>query len=162
MARKRRRTKRRSALLEGFEREGRIQALRTVMFHNAVSACAGLNVTDFNCINLLSMEGPLTTGEIAQRTGLTRGGAVTTMIDRLEAAGYVRRERDTADRRRVIVQLVPEKVFPSIVPLFDGFNAAWGEFLEEYDDEQLELLLRYLARTNELLHRVTLELQQSS
>lgn len=162
MARGRRRTKRRDALLEAFEREGRVQALRTVMFHNAVSARAGLNVTDFNCVNLLSMEGPLTAGEIAQRTGLTRGGAVTTMIDRLEAAGYVRRERDTADRRRVLVQVVPEKVFPNIVPLFDGFNAAWGELLDGYGDEELSLLLTYLNRTNDLLHSVTLELQRGS
>ncbi|MDI5789746.1 MarR family transcriptional regulator [Bacillus licheniformis] len=30
------------------------------------------------------------------------------MIDRLEKAGYVRRIRDSSDRRRLLVELIPE------------------------------------------------------
>ena len=41
--------------------------------------------------------------------GLTTG-AVTRVIDRLEQAGYVRRTTDPADRRRVVIEVVPERV----------------------------------------------------
>ena len=53
--------------------------------------------------------GATTAGRLAEITGLT-SGAVTRVIDRLEQAGYVRRVPDPADRRRVIVEVVPEKV----------------------------------------------------
>ena len=38
--------------------------------------------------------GPLTAGQLAELTGLTTG-AITGVIDRLEKAGFVRRERPT-------------------------------------------------------------------
>ncbi|MFB7597461.1 MarR family winged helix-turn-helix transcriptional regulator [Streptomyces sp. NPDC056160] len=56
---------------------------------------------------LQEREGSLTSGEPATRTGLTTG-ATTRVIDRLERAGYARRVADPADRRRVIVEPVPE------------------------------------------------------
>jgi len=58
----------------------------------------GINPTDLNCLNILSLAGQLTPGQLAQATGLTTA-SITGVADRLEAAGYVRRERDTADRR---------------------------------------------------------------
>ena len=51
--------------------------------------------------------GPLTAGRLAELTGLTTA-AITTVLDRLERAGYARRVHDAADRRRVIVELTPE------------------------------------------------------
>ncbi|HEY5854531.1 MAG TPA: MarR family transcriptional regulator [Aldersonia sp.] len=54
---------------------------------------------------MLSLDGSQTPGRLAERIGITRGGAVTAMIDRLERAGFVRRRRDTGDRRRVLVEL---------------------------------------------------------
>ena len=65
----------------------------------------GINATDLNCLNILSFSGQLTAGELARATGLTTA-SITGVIDRLEEAGFVRRERDTRDRRRVVVHLV--------------------------------------------------------
>ena len=62
----------------------------------------GINATDLNCLNILSFSGQMTAGELARATGLTTA-SITGVIDRLEAAGYVRRERDARDRRRVVV-----------------------------------------------------------
>src|SRR6266849_3407784 len=76
----------------------------TDRFDQAVADTLGLNRTDMRCIDILEREGRLTAGRLADRTGLT-SGAVTTVIDRLEAAGYARRVRDTGDRRRVYVEI---------------------------------------------------------
>ena len=46
---------------------------------------------------------------VYEAMGLTTG-AVARMIDRLEQAGYVRRTADPADRRRVVIEVVPERV----------------------------------------------------
>ena len=64
----------------------------------------GINVTDLNCLNILALRGQLTAGELARATGLTTA-SITGVLDRLEEAGFVRRERDAHDRRRVVVHL---------------------------------------------------------
>ena len=66
-----------------------------------------LSRTDMRCLDLIGRHGPLTAGRLAEEAGLTTG-AVTFILDRLEAAGMVTRRRDTEDRRRVWVEIVPE------------------------------------------------------
>ena len=66
-----------------------------------------LSRTDLRCLDLIGRLGPLTAGRLAEESGLTTG-AVTFILDRLEEAGMVRRRRDTEDRRRVWVEIVPE------------------------------------------------------
>ena len=65
-----------------------------------------LSRTDLRCLDLIARLGPLTAGRLAEETRLTTG-AVTFMLDRLEEAGMVTRRRDTEDRRRVWVEIVP-------------------------------------------------------
>ena len=63
----------------------------------------GLNRTDLHSLEIVGRGGGLTPTELAQALGFTTGG-VTTVIDRLERAGYVRRRSDPRDRRRVVVE----------------------------------------------------------
>jgi DNA-binding MarR family transcriptional regulator len=65
-----------------------------------------LSRTDMRCLELIARLGPLTAGRLAEESGLTTG-AVTFILDRLEEAGMVTRRRDTEDRRRVWVEIVP-------------------------------------------------------
>jgi DNA-binding MarR family transcriptional regulator len=58
---------------------------------------------------LLALRGPMTAGRLADLTGLTSGG-VTNVLDRLERAGLVQRQRDPADRRKVIAVVGPDAV----------------------------------------------------
>ncbi len=74
-----------------------------VQFHLVTADEVGLSGTDYQATNLLALDGPLSSGELAARLGLTTG-ATTRLIDRLERAGYLRRVHDPADRRRVMVE----------------------------------------------------------
>jgi DNA-binding MarR family transcriptional regulator len=65
-----------------------------------------LSRTDMRCLDLIGRLGPITAGRLAEESGLTTG-AVTFILDRLEEAGMVARRRDTEDRRRVWVEIVP-------------------------------------------------------
>src|SRR5437763_15469371 len=98
----------RGELVEGLLRLGRQLSSATIMFHQAVADHFGLNPTDHKCMDLLFTKGPMTAGELADVTGLTTG-AITGVIDRLEGDGFVRREDDPNDRRRVIVRVVPRR-----------------------------------------------------
>ena len=68
-----------------------------------------MNLTDLQCVAILTSTGPITAGQLAETMGLTTG-AVTGVINRMERAGYVRREKDPRDGRRVVIQPVPEEL----------------------------------------------------
>ena len=119
------------------------------MFHQAVADRVGLHVTDLRCLNLLAQAGPLTAGELGQQLGLGTTGAVTRMVDRLEGAGYVRREADPRDRGRVIIRPVPERL-ATIAPHYQGMVSAWTDLLAGYSDEQLHLFLDLFDRMHQM------------
>ena len=101
------------------------QAVKTVLFQQAIADRLGLNTTDLMCLSFLSDTEPLTAGQLAEATGLTTG-SVTVMIDRLEKAGYVQRERDPTDRRRVIVRPLTERIERDIAPLYASIGERMG------------------------------------
>lgn len=70
----------------------------------------GLNPAAFAVLAALYRSGPpyrLKVSELADQTLVSTGG-MTQRLDRLEAAGLIRRERDDADRRAVFAQLTGE------------------------------------------------------
>ncbi|HZG30805.1 MAG TPA: MarR family transcriptional regulator [Ensifer sp.] len=73
----------------------------TQAFDEAISNKLGLINAEYRCLRAL-MDGPKTAGVLAQASGLTPAAA-TSMIDRLEKRGFVERQRDGADRRKVVV-----------------------------------------------------------
>src|SRR5216117_3098234 len=89
----------RAELLAALNEAARRQSTATVLFHAAVAERLGLSATDHKYADLIARQGPMTAGELADRAGLTTG-AITGVLDRLERAGWVRRERDPHDRRR--------------------------------------------------------------
>jgi DNA-binding MarR family transcriptional regulator len=119
-----------------------------------LTACAdrlGLHSTDWGCVLLLdeALPEPLTAGQLAELTGLTTG-AVTGVLDRLESTGFIRRERDPGDRRRVIVRLVPEAM-ARIRPMFDGLIADMQAVHGDYSDDELAVFVDMLTRSSEIL-----------
>jgi DNA-binding transcriptional ArsR family regulator len=108
----------------------------------------GVNATDLNCLNIVALTGsgpPLTAGELARQTGLTTA-SITGVLDRLEEGGFVRRERDPKDRRRVIVSLNPGPGLAEIGPTFGPLVRAWREAAASYSDAELRLLLDFQGR----------------
>lgn len=80
--------------------------LATGLFDETLAQFLGINATDGRCLEIISLSGSLTAGQIAEQARLTTG-AVTTLLDRLERAGYVRRVRDDGDRRKVWIETTP-------------------------------------------------------
>ena len=110
----------------------------------------GINGTDLNCLNILSFRGQMTAGELARATGLTTA-SITGVVDRLEEAGYVTRERDPHDRRRVVVKLVVDRAMHDVANLFLPMMRAWREMAARYSDDELRLMVDYYARVEQVL-----------
>jgi DNA-binding MarR family transcriptional regulator len=95
----------------------------------------------------------LSSGEVDSASKLCKGvsydpGAMTRMLDRLEAKGLIRRVRCGDDRRKVILELTAEgkAVYPKLVATYVGVLNRILRGFTKADVKQLETLLsRMLA-----------------
>ncbi len=78
----------------------------TQAFDDEVGRVLDLNPVDLRCLDWLT-EGPLSASRLAEATGLS-AAATTSMIDRLEKKGFVRRRKHETDRRQVLVEMTDE------------------------------------------------------
>jgi DNA-binding MarR family transcriptional regulator len=111
------------------------------MLDAAIADHLGIHGTAFRCLDILDQEGPMTAGRLAERARLSPG-ATTTIVDRLEEKGLARRTRDTADRRRVLLEVTPELRRRS-EQLYGPPESA-GAGLARYSDAELAFLTEFM------------------
>jgi DNA-binding MarR family transcriptional regulator len=129
-------------------------------FDEQVAATLGINRTDLRCLDILDQRGPLTAGQLAEAMHLSTG-AVTTLVDRLERAGYARRRRDTADRRRVLVELSPE-VHARTEQFYEPLYHGTVRLLEGRSDRELAHMIDFLERGAAMVEAELGKLERSS
>ena len=141
--------------------EFRQMSTGAIMFHQAIADRLGLHPTDHKCADLIIRNGAMTSGRLAELTGLTTG-AITGVVDRLESRGMVRRAADPRDRRRVIVEIVKnDAVECRMRDLFQGISDGTRALLDGYSDSELALILDFVRRSNAMSHAETLKLRAS-
>ncbi len=113
-------------------------------FGQTVAIRFGLSESDIETLEALIEMGATTAGRLSELTGLT-SGAVTRVIDRLEQAGYVRRVPDPGDRRRVIVEVVTDKI-AAVQSTLNRISTASAEEIGRYSEAQLELINDFLTK----------------
>jgi DNA-binding MarR family transcriptional regulator len=118
-------------------------AMSRLMF--AFSRAVGISVPEMLTLEHLDADGSLGPSELARRLQMTTG-AVTALIDRLEAGGHVTRAPHPSDRRRVVItrtqkadEDITEEVAPMLVEILeladsmdDAARQAVGRFLEGF------------------------------
>lgn len=129
----------------------------SVLMSQAVAARVGLTMSDLECLDLVGLRDSVTAGDLARASGLSTG-ATTALIDRLERAGYVRREADPDDRRRVLIRLEREATAP-IAALYEPIAHRSGEVWERFTDDELAIVERFLTETLEIGVTSVAELQ---
>jgi DNA-binding MarR family transcriptional regulator len=143
--------------------ESVVRSLRRVnlqgsLFGQTVAIRFGLSESDVETLEALIDVGASSAGRLAELTGLT-SGAVTRVIDRLEQSGYVRRVPDPADRRRVIVEVVTEKV-AGIQSTLNRVGAASAEEIGRYTDAQLALISDFLTKMEQVTREEAAHLKE--
>jgi len=113
----------------------------SLMLQYAIAEKMKLNATDAECIDFLMDMGPSTAGDLAKATRLTTG-AITNVIDRLERAGFVKREMDPKDRRKIIISFIPKKNEKS-KRYYDEMAADVYKLLSGYNESKLRSILQY-------------------
>ncbi len=120
----------------------------------------GINATDLNCLNILSFSGQLTAGDLAKATGLTTA-SITGVVDRLEEAGFVRRERDAVDRRRVLIHLNVERALGTVGPVFGPMMGAWQRMAAQYSDDELQLIVLFYDQMEQIIREHLARLREA-
>jgi DNA-binding MarR family transcriptional regulator len=143
--------------MQELEHALRRSSAQGVIFGQTVANTIGMSGSDLECLDFLNLEGRVTAGRLAEVTGLTTG-AITGVIDRLEKAGLVRRERDPADRRKVFIAIVPESV-ARIGRYYEHMQRGMVKLWESYSDAELRLLLEFAIKGYETMLAATEELK---
>ena len=129
-----------------FNQVFRIMSTQAVMRSQIIANTLNINSTDLESIEVLFREGRTTAGTLAEFTGLTTG-AITGVIDRLVRRGFVSREFDANDRRKVFIALNMKKINEEIIPLYKSISGSVDELLNDYSEKDLFVILDFLKKT---------------
>jgi DNA-binding MarR family transcriptional regulator len=111
----------------------------------------GLSLAQYNALRIVrgAGAGGIPTLAIRERM-LEEGTTITRLLDKLEIAGLVRRERALPDRRQVICHATDagKRLLDRVDPLVDASDAAAVATLAEHDVEHLVQLLDAVRAAN--------------
>jgi DNA-binding MarR family transcriptional regulator len=113
-------------------------------FERALGNELSVNPTDLSAMQHLIVAGALSPTALADLLDLS-SAAVTTVIDRLEGLGHVRRTPNPDDRRGTLVVPEPASVgraMGRIIPMVTEVDQA----IREFDDQEQAIITRYLER----------------
>ena len=110
----------------------------------------GLTTGQFGILEALLHLGPMCQKTIGEKL-LRSGGNITLVVDNLEKHGWVRRERQKDDRRRILVHLTPDgrRVISEMVPRHVDAIVKEMRRLEPGEQESLRRICRKLGRAGE-------------
>jgi DNA-binding MarR family transcriptional regulator len=113
----------------------------------AAAQFMGLTRSEIRCLGALQ-RGPRSASELADWLYLTRG-AITALVDRLEARGLVERRHVSDDRRRVHIAMTP-RARALVAKIYGPLAAEGASHVRKYSDEQLATIADFLAAGRDL------------
>ena len=112
-----------------------------IFFNTKAAEKIGLSLTDMQMIHMLQLYGPATPTRLGEWSGLSSGG-VTVALDRLQKAGYIRREPNPRDRRSLIVTLAPVRM-KKIGAMYEDVERETRRLLATLPAGDLEVVIRF-------------------
>lgn len=106
-----------------------------------------INAHERLALAALWAEGPMTMSQLGAWIPLSRA-AVTTLVDRLEEAGYVRRSADANDRRRTVVT-VEHSTLDTMIPIMLPWSRDMFRFTQTFESEEWAIVERFLEGMRE-------------
>ena len=141
----------RAEVLDELAQVGSEHSEAVVLFHSSIAQNMGLDPSAYKTLFLLRRQGPLSAGELSKETGLATA-SVTDLIDRLVTKGYIVRETDAKDRRRIVVTIV-EQAITAARRHFGLPNPSLARLYDRYNVQELEVIADFLHRNAKRLRQ---------
>ena len=122
-------------------------SIQLSLLNHQVGSRLALKDVDLDCLDLINRNGPLSPSALGRLAGL-HPATLTGILDRLQKGGWIARDRDTADRRAVVLRALRDRN-PEILHLYSGMNGAMEQICSGYTEAELALLADFLHRTAE-------------
>jgi DNA-binding MarR family transcriptional regulator len=110
------------------------------------------------CLDFLARKGPLSPSGLA-RLLQVHPATMTGVLDRLEAEGWIARQRDPDDRRAVLIRVIGGRV-RELMGHYAGMNEAIDRIAAGYDAEQIAVISDFLTRLVEAGRAASEELSE--
>lgn len=139
---------------------GRNLTASGVLLQQALAERLGLSATESRCLDIiqrLESSAVVTPSVLVEQLGLT-SGAVTGVLDRLEAARFIRREKSATDRRQIVVRTTADRQ-SEMRAVYEPYAKAFRELISHYEPTELLVIGRFVRETYELVERYANELR---
>ena len=117
------------------------------MLNHRVGVRLELKDIELDCLDLIARFGPINPSVLARQADI-HPATLTGILDRLERGGWIVRDRETSDRRGVVVRMLEERSI-SVLGLYTGMNSRIEQICADYTPAELELLAGFLQRMAE-------------
>ncbi|MFI6329610.1 MarR family winged helix-turn-helix transcriptional regulator [Micromonospora chersina] len=143
----RRRDDRRGQMIADITNDLRRYSTEAQHVGHAFAGLHGLNATDLHAlIAVMDAElvgDPITPGRLGEVLNLS-SGSVTALVDRLERGGHIRRDRDTADRRKVFLHYA-DRGATLARDFFGPLGRRTDDVMGRFSDDELAVVHRFMA-----------------
>lgn len=137
-----------SRLLRDLALAQQLHLVDNVMANERIAREFGLGLTDMQTLHLLLLRPEVTTARaISEASGLPTSTVADT-VDRLERGGWVERQRDSVDRRRVNLVLTPRVAEIQQRYADSELTQRLAGVAARFDAAELEVVLRWFAALN--------------
>jgi DNA-binding MarR family transcriptional regulator len=121
----------------------RAMGMRLGRLNDAVAGLVDLKGGDIELLDHIGRVGPVSPGELAAQLHV-HPATMTGILDRLEKGGWIVRERDSPDRRKVQLRAIRTRG-PELVRLYAPMNTAIVEICASFTTEQLTAIRDFLV-----------------
>lgn len=118
--------------------------IELAVLNHRVGKRVELKDLDFDCLDVIVRDGPIGPSALAARVGV-HAATMTGILQRLDAGGWIVRERDDDDRRAVVIASTPDRK-RDLYQVFGGMNTRMSAICEGYTDDELDTIADFLNR----------------